>query len=83
VLNETDLVVPDGMPLVWLGRRKPQLRHRVYGPDLLLGFCEESIDTVTSIFSMEGARVAEDLAESMKSGFRLNVVGTCSPPFWS
>src|SRR6266704_37258 len=35
VLNATDLVVPDGMPLVWLGQRQGHsLRSRVYGPDL-------------------------------------------------
>jgi N-acetylglucosaminyldiphosphoundecaprenol N-acetyl-beta-D-mannosaminyltransferase len=36
-LNSTDLVVPDGMPLVWLGRRRwHHLPRRVYGPDLML-----------------------------------------------
>ncbi len=85
VLNETDLVVPDGMPLVWLGRRQGhQLRRRVYGPDLLLGFCEESIRHSYKHFFYGGEPgVAEDLAESMKRRFPgLNVVGTCSPPFW-
>ncbi|HYC69914.1 MAG TPA: glycosyltransferase, partial [Opitutaceae bacterium] len=37
ILNRAWLNVPDGMPLVWLGRRH---RHagitRVYGPDLML-----------------------------------------------
>src|SRR5213592_700898 len=43
ILNATDLVVPDGMPVVWLGRRRGNsLRSRVYGPDLLLAFCEQS-----------------------------------------
>src|SRR6266436_10298532 len=39
ILNLTDAVVPDGMPLVWLGRRSGHhLPRRVYGPDLLLEF---------------------------------------------
>ena len=40
VLNASDLTVPDGMPLVWLGRLKGHnMKRRVYGPDLLLDFC--------------------------------------------
>src|ERR1700747_1144784 len=40
VLNRADLVVPDGMPLVWLGRRYGHnLERRVYGPELLETFC--------------------------------------------
>jgi N-acetylglucosaminyldiphosphoundecaprenol N-acetyl-beta-D-mannosaminyltransferase len=38
VLNRGDLNLPDGTPLVWLGRRAgfPDMRRRVYGPDLML-----------------------------------------------
>src|SRR5580698_3033732 len=36
ILRDADLVVPDGFPLVWLGRRKGfPLRRRVYGPELM------------------------------------------------
>jgi N-acetylglucosaminyldiphosphoundecaprenol N-acetyl-beta-D-mannosaminyltransferase len=84
ILNATDLVVPDGMPLVWLGRLHGHgLSRRVYGPDLLLAFCEESASQGYRHFFYGGEPgVAERLAESLKARFPgLNVVGTCSPPF--
>jgi exopolysaccharide biosynthesis WecB/TagA/CpsF family protein len=84
ILNATDLVVPDGMPLVWLGRRKGhRLRRRVYGPELLLSFCERRIEQGYRHFFLGGEPgVAERLSESLKTRFPgLNVVGTCSPPF--
>ena len=43
VLDSADLCVPDGMPLVWIGRsRGYPLNRRVYGPDLLMDFCRET-----------------------------------------
>jgi len=84
ILNATDLVVPDGMPLVWLGRRQGHpLRTRVYGPDLLLAFCEQSAGQGYRHFFYGGEPgVAERLAESLRARFPgLNVVGTYSPPF--
>jgi N-acetylglucosaminyldiphosphoundecaprenol N-acetyl-beta-D-mannosaminyltransferase len=84
ILNSTDLVVPDGMPLVWLGRHQGHLlRRRVYGPDLLLTFCEESAKKGYRHFFYGGEPgVAERLGASLKARFPgLNVVGMCSPPF--
>jgi N-acetylglucosaminyldiphosphoundecaprenol N-acetyl-beta-D-mannosaminyltransferase len=84
VLNSTDLVVPDGMPLVWLGRCQGHvLRRRVYGPDLLLAFCERSAShSYRHFFYGAEPGVAERLAESLKTRLPgLNVVGTWSPPF--
>lgn len=83
-LNSTDLVVPDGMPLVWLGRRAGcQLPRRVYGPDLMLAFCEQTAGHGYRHFFYGGEPgVAERLAESLRRRFpALEVCGTFSPPF--
>ena len=84
VHNAAGLVVPDGMPLVWLSRLKG--RHfvdRVYGPDLMLAVCERSAHRGYRNFFYGGAPgVAELLADRLRARFRgLNVVGIYSPPF--
>jgi len=84
VLNSTDLVVPDGMPLVWLGRRRGHyLPRRVYGPDLMLEFCEKTAGREYRHFFYGGEEgVPERLAETLKRRFPpMEVCGTFSPPF--
>lgn len=82
--NNAGLVTPDGMPLVWLARMSG-FRHaaRVYGPDLMLAFCERSAGNGHRHFFYGGATgTPERLAEKLKSRFPgLTVVGTYSPPF--
>jgi N-acetylglucosaminyldiphosphoundecaprenol N-acetyl-beta-D-mannosaminyltransferase len=50
VLREADLVVPDGMPLVWLFRATGATHaERVYGPQLMLDVCEHCAVSQTPI----------------------------------
>jgi len=83
ILNSTDLVVPDGMPLVWLARsRGYPLPGRVYGPDLMLAFCEKADRTHRHFFYGGEPGVPERLAESLKYRFPgMQTVGVYSPPF--
>ena len=84
ILNSTDAIVPDGMPLVWLGRRQGlQLPRRVYGPDLLLEFCKKTTGRGYRHFFYGGEPgVPGRLAESLKRRFpAIEVCGTFSPPF--
>jgi N-acetylglucosaminyldiphosphoundecaprenol N-acetyl-beta-D-mannosaminyltransferase len=84
VLNSADLVVPDGMPLVWLGRlRGFRLARRVYGPELMLSVCERTASRGVRHFFFGGApEVPEKLAQILRNRFPgLTVVGTCSPPY--
>lgn len=84
ILNSSTLVVPDGMPLVWLARlRGTQLKRRVYGPELMATFCEISTKKGHRHFLYGGAPgVAEKLAEELANQHPgLVIAGTYSPPF--
>lgn len=40
IINQADMVTPDGMPVVWYGRMKGhKALQRTYGPDLMSHFC--------------------------------------------
>jgi N-acetylglucosaminyldiphosphoundecaprenol N-acetyl-beta-D-mannosaminyltransferase len=86
ILNSAGFVVPDGMPLVWIGRRHGfKMRRRVYGPELMETFCKETAKKGYRHFFYGGAPgVAEKLAARFVSRFPSMVVtGTYSPPFRS
>jgi N-acetylglucosaminyldiphosphoundecaprenol N-acetyl-beta-D-mannosaminyltransferase len=86
ILNGASLVVPDGMPLVLLGRlHGHKLRRRVYGPELMMQFCETTAHSGYRHFLYGGAEgVAEQLAETLRARCpEIKVVGTYSPPFRS
>jgi N-acetylglucosaminyldiphosphoundecaprenol N-acetyl-beta-D-mannosaminyltransferase len=84
VLNSADLVVPDGMPLVWLGRlRGFPVRRRVYGPELMMTFCQEMAPKGYRHFFLGGTTdLPEKLSESLRRRIPLlQIAGTFSPPF--
>ena len=82
VLEAADLVVPDGMPLVWLGRwHGHPLHRRVYGPELMETFCRSTGPSYRHFFYGGGPGVAVRLAEVLKQRYGVNAVGTYSPPF--
>lgn len=84
ILNAAAMVVPDGMPLVWLGRlRGHRLRRRVYGPELMLEFCRATAAHRLRHYFYGGASgVAEALAAKLAEQFPgLVVAGTYTPPF--
>jgi N-acetylglucosaminyldiphosphoundecaprenol N-acetyl-beta-D-mannosaminyltransferase len=82
MLNDADLVVPDGMPLVWLGRwRGHRLRRRVYGPELMETFSRATGSRYRHFFYGAAPGVADSLATSLRERFNIRVGGTYSPPF--
>jgi N-acetylglucosaminyldiphosphoundecaprenol N-acetyl-beta-D-mannosaminyltransferase len=79
------LAVPDGQPLVWalhaLGHPRAT---RVYGPDLMAGFCARAARTEVPIYLYGGRspRARELLEERLHQRFPgLRIAGGSSPPF--
>lgn len=84
IYNASGLTVPDGMPLVWIGRLQGFSRMgRVYGPDLMLEVCKMSLKKGYTHFLYGGdVGVVEELKKSLTQKFPgLKILGTYTPPF--
>lgn len=83
-LTSADLILADGMPVVWVSRlRGSSAAQRVCGPDLMLAACEHSLKTGWSHYFYGGAEgVAEALADKLRMRYPgLKIAGTECPPF--
>lgn len=84
IVNQAALVTPDGMPLVW-GLRRLGIPHqsRVYGPDLMLAWCERAAQTGLSIYLYGGTEATlQRLKDTLQSRFpSLPIAGSHAPPF--
>ena len=84
ILSQAALVTPDGMPLVW-GLRRLGIAHpsRVYGPDLMLAWCDRAVQERLPIYLYGGTKtVVERLAQNLQRRFPdLSVAGSHAPPF--
>jgi N-acetylglucosaminyldiphosphoundecaprenol N-acetyl-beta-D-mannosaminyltransferase len=84
VYDEAGLVTADGMPLVWLSRRRGHPgAERVYGPDLMLAtFARSEVDGWRHyLYGTTPATLAR-LEANLAARFpRAVVAGRCSPPF--
>jgi len=84
VYRGAGLVVPDGMPLVWLGRLRGHRQvRRVYGPDLTLALAEAFAVRGLRLYLYGGEPgVADALALALANRFPgLVVAGAEAPPF--
>ena len=82
--NESGLTTPDGMPMVWAGRRAGAVdMDRVYGPDLMLALAERAAAQGWRSFFYGGKDgVADTLVARLQAKYPGFIsVGTYSPPF--
>lgn len=84
VLENADLVTPDGMPLVWLMRLLGcQGQDRVAGLDIFLSVCQRAQECGHKIYFLGSTddvlvRMGEKLAKDFP---KLHIAGMMSPPF--
>jgi N-acetylglucosaminyldiphosphoundecaprenol N-acetyl-beta-D-mannosaminyltransferase len=80
-ISRATVVTPDGMPLVWLGRRAGRGDvERVYGPDFMLSLIEATGSRLRHFFYGGAPGVADEMAARLKQLFPgLVVAGTHCP----
>jgi N-acetylglucosaminyldiphosphoundecaprenol N-acetyl-beta-D-mannosaminyltransferase len=84
ILHNAALVTPDGMPLVWALRLLGSPHQtRVYGPDLMLAWCDRASTLGLPIYLYGGTEaMLEKLSENLKKQFPgLQIAGCHAPPF--
>lgn len=82
-VNGADMVTADGMPIVWVQRRRGhQHAERVYGPDVMEALCASTANTPIQHYFWGGLPgVADTLVERLHTKHpTLKVAGTFSPP---
>jgi N-acetylglucosaminyldiphosphoundecaprenol N-acetyl-beta-D-mannosaminyltransferase len=82
-VNQSTMTVSDGMPLVWiLKKRGFPLSERIYGPDLMLSLCKLAIKYKWKIFILGGAtNQSASVSEKLRLKFPgLNIVKNIDTP---
>jgi N-acetylglucosaminyldiphosphoundecaprenol N-acetyl-beta-D-mannosaminyltransferase len=84
VVNHAQIVTPDGMPIVWLGRMRGR-KHikRTYGPDLMLAVCDKGQARGYRHYLLGATRqTCSRLVSKLKERFpAIQIVGVDCPPF--
>lgn len=85
VLNSADMIVPDGMPLVWVSRMSGfSSVSRVRGPDLMLLLCKEAarLGFPVALFGGRSGDLQEKLRHSLhQAAPGLQLAAAIAPPF--
>lgn len=83
ILKNAGMVVPDGMPLVWVGKIRGfrNMQRRVYGPELTETFFQQTGSRYKHFFYGGAEGVGASLGEKYKQLYGAQIVGSYSPPF--
>lgn len=84
VYDNADLILTDGMPLIWISKlKKAPIREKVSGSDLFPKVCELAAKKNYSVFLLGAAEGVADMAAKnlMRKYNGLNIVGTYSPSY--
>lgn len=84
VYRDADLILTDGMPLVWISKLKGSpIKEKVSGSDLFPKICELSAIKGYRIFLLGAAEgIADKAACKLREKYRnLNIIGSYSPSF--
>ena len=84
VYKEADLILTDGMPLIWISKiKKTPIKEKVSGSDLFPEVCKLAAEKGYKLFLLGAAEgVAAKAAENLRGKYNgLNVVGTYSPSY--
>lgn len=84
VYKEADLILTDGMPLIWISKmKKTPIKEKVSGSDLFPEVCKLAANKGYKVFLLGAAEgVAAKAAENLKEKYKgLNIVGTYSPSY--
>lgn len=84
VYKNADLVLTDGMPLIWISKLlKRPIKEKVSGSDLFPSVCKLAVEKGYSIFLLGAAEgVASKAAENLMKKYNgLKIAGTFSPSY--
>lgn len=84
LLLRTDVLVADGMPLIWASRlQRTPLPERVSGSHIIWSIPEAAAERGSSIFLLGGKEgAADECARVLRSRFpKIRITGTYCPPF--
>lgn len=84
VLFSGDLLIPDGMPLVWASKVfKTPLKEKVSGSTFFQECCRNLSETDGKVVLLGGRDgIGEKVSKNMRSKFpKLNIISCISPPF--
>ena len=83
ILNSADLVVPDGISMVWLGRYRHgfPLKRRATGSDIMEEFCRQTGNQYRHFLYGGTPAASEALARVLREKHGVQVVGAYVPPF--